>query len=388
MTEILREVALTGGAVEIRGALEVVETSAGVLPRRLPEWTRPQHQDPGMELMATSASGVRMAFRTAATVVELDVLTTVPVIAPAWQPGDAPPETDAGYFDLCVDGVVVAKVPAPVGRMTVLEVLVRPGRSLPGGVGRVRFELEAGAKEVEIWLPQWVACELVALRADAPVEPPAPTGRPVWLHHGSSISQCNGADSPTSTWPAVVARRAGLELVNVGLAGNCFLDPFVARSVRDTAADVISFKLGVNLTRRGSFDIRSFGPAVHGFLDTVRDGHPDAPIVVVSPIACPESETVPPNNGAGTLTLQTVRSELRRVVAVRAQSDPALFYLDGLELLGPHEAGLLPDGLHPNQAGNDLIGERFATAVWGVDGVLGRRGGGVTRPRDSGASVG
>lgn len=368
MTEDLREVPLADGPIEIRGALETVKTAAGTLPRRLPEWTRAQYQDSSMERQATSASGVRLAFRTAATVLELDVLTTVPTTDAA--------DLDTGLFELCVGGEVVAARPGPMGNRILLD--ENPaGVFVPGAAGTVRFDgLPSGAKDVEIWLPQWVKCELVALRAGAAVEAPAPTDSRVWLHHGSSISQCNGADSPTVIWPALAARKADVELVNVGLSGNCFLDPFVARSIRDAAADLISLKLGINLTRRGSFNHRSFGPAVHGFLDTVREGHPDAPLLVVSPIFCPASEDTPAHGGVGALTLRSVRSELRRIVAERAAADPDLHYLDGLELLGPAEAGLLGDGLHPTQAGNQVIGERFASLAFGAGGPLAARWGG------------
>ena len=73
------------------------------------------------------------------------------------------------------------------------------------------------AKHVEIWLPHNETTELVALRTDAPVEPAPDRGRPVWLHHGSSISHGSDAASPTTTWPALAASLGGVELVNLGL---------------------------------------------------------------------------------------------------------------------------------------------------------------------------
>ena len=61
----------------------------------------------------------------------------------------------------------------------------------------VRFTgLPDDEKDVEIWLPHNETTELVALRTDAPVEPAPAAGRPVWLHHGSSISHGSNADEP------------------------------------------------------------------------------------------------------------------------------------------------------------------------------------------------
>ncbi|MCW2793432.1 MAG: hypothetical protein JWO76_2530 [Nocardioides sp.] len=39
--------------------------------------------------------------------------------------------------------------------------------------------------------------------------------------------------------------------------------------------------------------LRAFTPAVHGCLDTVRDGHPTTPLLVVSPILWPIHEDAP-----------------------------------------------------------------------------------------------
>jgi hypothetical protein len=53
---------------------------------------------------------------------------------------------------------------------------------------------------------------------------------------------------------------------------------------------VISLKVGVNIAGGASLSYRTSGPALHGFLDTVRDGHERTPILVISPIICPVLE--------------------------------------------------------------------------------------------------
>ncbi|WP_232544217.1 SGNH/GDSL hydrolase family protein [Streptomyces buecherae] len=405
--------ALAGeGPVALRGALEVEATARGVLPHRLPAAARAQVSDGFCALAEAQPSGVRLAFRTEATVVELDVVPFPGAPAGGAPAGDAPALADpagadpaagafgppgpcAGVYDLVVDGRLTARIAAPLGGAGARPEARRGAGGAPDGVVAVRFGgLSGREQDVEIWLPHAAIVELVALRADAPLRPPRAAGAPPprWVHHGSSISQGAGAAGPTGAWPAVAARLAGADLVNLGLSGNALLDPFTARAIRDTPADLISVKVGINIVALDAFRLRTLGPALHGFLDTVREGHPTAPLLVVSPLHAPVVERVPgpmypdpdaPGPGvsfrgfgdpaevaSGALTLTTIRRELGRVVAQRAGTDRNLYYLDGLALYGERDFAELPlpDQLHPDDAAQRRIGERFARLAFGPGG--------------------
>ena len=190
------------------------------------------------------------------------------------------------------------------------------------------------------------------------------------------------ADRPTGVWPAVAARAAGIDLFSLGMTGQCQLDQFAARTIRDLPADLISLKLGINVVNADSMRERTFVPAIHGLLDTIRDGHPRTPILVISPIVCPAAEehpgpTVPDSDrrfgvierpaalAFGALTLVRIRELLEFVVASRRNAgDVDLHHLHGFELFGPDDVGDLPDGLHPSAAGYLRMGERFHAAAF------------------------
>ncbi|TYB69100.1 lipase [Nonomuraea sp. PA05] len=363
----------------VRGALDLERTERGLLPHRLPARARAQCADGQLAMAESQPSGVRLAFRTTATAVELDALPTKRVY-----PG-APPRPD-GVYDLIVDGRLTGQASLSDGDTVTVDLATGAGEHRPGPIGTVRFTgLPAQAKDVELWLPHNETTQLVALRTDAPIEPLPDRGRRVWLHHGSSISHGSDAASPSTTWPALAASLAGLELINLGLGGSALLDPFTARAIRDAPADLISVKIGINLVNADLMRLRAFGPAVHGFLDTIREGHPSTPLLVVSAIHCPIHEDTPgpaafdltalstgrlrfratgdpAERAAGKLTLGVIRDELARIVEQRRAEDPNLRYLDGRELYGEadHAELPLPDGLHPDAATHRLIGERFA----------------------------
>lgn len=362
----------------LRGACELEATPHGLLPHRLPAWARAQYPDPQLMMVEAQPAGVRLVFDTAATSIELDTLRTKRVYA-------GMPARPDGIYDLLVDGVLTAQASVDGGNVMVINLGTGAVATTPGLAGTVRFAgLPAEPKRVELWLPYNETTELLALRTDAPVFA-APAGGRTWLHHGSSISHGSDAASPTTTWPALAARARGWELNNLGFGGSALLDPFVARVMRDTPADCISVKIGINLVNLDVMRLRAFGPALHGFLDTIREGHPHTPLLVVSPIACPIHEDTPgptlpdvsalrqgqlrfratgnpAERLAGKLTLSTIRAEIARIVAQRAAGDAQLFYLDGLALFGAEDVARLPlpDNLHPDAAAHALIGARFA----------------------------
>ncbi|SDJ37529.1 GDSL-type esterase/lipase family protein [Streptomyces indicus] len=371
----------------VRGALELEATGRGVLPHRLPARARAQCADGQLAMAESQPSGVRIALRTRATALELDTLPTKRVYA------GAPPRPD-GLYDLLVDGELAGQASVSGGDTVTIDMSTGSAEHTPGSAGTLRFAgLPDRDKVLEVWLPHNETTQLVALRTDAPVEPVPQEGRRTWLHHGSSISHGSDAASPSTTWPALAARLGGADLVNLGFGGSALLDPFTARAMRDTPADLISVKIGINLVNLDLMRLRAFGPAVHGFLDTIREGHPTTPLLVVSPIHCAIHEDTPGPGAfdldalatgtlrfkatgdpaevaAGKLTLRVIRDELARIVAQRAADDPQLHHLDGLALYGAEDAAELPlpDDLHPDAAAHRRIGERFARHAFAADG--------------------
>jgi lysophospholipase L1-like esterase len=310
------------------GAVSLRRTTEWVQPWRLPYDDRALFPPDVLLERAAMPAGVRLAFRSDTTRVA----------------GAIVPHPDATAIDLCRDGALVASVAL---------------------AGRAEFAfagLPPGDKSLELWLPQFGEFRLRALELDdGATLAPFADSRPRWITYGSSITQCRTAASPALTWPAIVARERGLGLTCLGFGGQCHLDPMVARLIRDLPADFLSICVGINVYGGASLGPRAFRPAVIGAISIIRERHPDTPFAVLSPISSPPREEMPNQVG---FTLRAMREEVAAAVeALRARGDRHLHYINGLDIFGPDLAHLLPDDLHPNAAGYEVLGRNFLAKV-------------------------
>ncbi len=364
------------------GASEILDHGDGWIPSRLPTEALAQCTDPGPAVLATMPVGVRISAVTDSPFIEIDTHVTRYAIT-ADQLQDC-------VCELFVDDERFAATECTGGDVLLID---QAGGSIEHSAGpssTVRFEGLPGraGTRIELWLPHNAVVKLKDVRVSAGSTFRAvPDELPVWAHYGSSISH-SLAHRPTDRWPVQVARRAGVSLRDFSFAGNCQLDQFAARAIRSVEASAISCKVGINVLTEDSMRERTFAPAFHGFLDTIRDTQPTTPLLVVTPIYFGPGEQHPgpartgadgmvecvPRSAAlshGALTLSRMRNVISDAVARRqADGDDNLHVLDGLQLLGAEDERHLADRIHPDANGDRLIADRFYEAAFGPSGPL------------------
>lgn len=313
------------------GAVDLEHGAGWTQPWRLPFAERGLfHQD--LRAVAACATGVRIAVLTETTAIGLEVVD---------------PSSDARPIALLRDGVHIAD-----RRMD--------------AQGHVHFTGQPdGRHRYELWLPQNTPIRVAALMVDAgaTVEV-APVIGKRWITYGSSISQCNAADSPARTWPARVAQTQGVHLTCLGYSGQCHLDPLVARIIGRLPADAISLKVGINIQGGSTLGIRTYQSNLIAFVRLVREAHPDIPLAIISPIFAAVRETM---LNKVDLNLTIMREQVAQAVDIlRAHGDANLHLLNGHDLLSPDDRDRLPDFLHPDTQGYGLMAERFAAKLGGV----------------------
>lgn len=320
---------LPGSPVELRGAAWLEETADGLLPHRLPSWTRDQFPDGLVAHRDAQPSGVRLCFSSAGERVVLHLAVARDRVSPG------PPPVGAD-FDVLLDGDLVHSGPAGEGGLAGIDPIAGTVTTRVGEGTTLDVDLPpnpaGAARQVEIWFPATETVWIRGLESDAGIDAPAPQEQPRWVHYGSSISQGANAASPTGIWPIVAARRAGLDLVDLSLSTPTLLVPFVARAIRDQPADIVSFEVGSGLLADGPEGRRMHVPLLHGFLDTIREAHPTTPVVIVAPaVASAVVSAVSPPKGEPEYARQ-----VREVVRARREAgDAALHHVDGRSWSGP-----------------------------------------------------
>ncbi|MGW5657994.1 GDSL-type esterase/lipase family protein [Streptomyces humi] len=235
-----------------------------------------------------------------------------------------------------------------------------PGRfPLPadGGVVRVTLPERDPDQVVRVYLPEYTGVAVVGLAGDRRPEP-APRG-PRWVVYGDSITQGWSVTEPGLAWPSRIADALGLDLVNLGFAGAARGELPTADAVAASGADAVALAWGTNAYTSLPTSAARIAETMRLYLTAVREGLPEAPIVVVSPIVRPDGEDVPNRFGA---TLADLREALEDAVRRFAQTtgDDRVTLVPGRDLV---PAGLLVDGIHPGDDGHRALAEGVTAQV-------------------------
>jgi hypothetical protein len=312
-----------------QGAISLHRTDEWVMPWRVPFESKRLFPPDALLERAAMPAGVRLSFmaNTSSLTIDLDVQSE-----------------DPQKLDVYADGQLYESLNVAGSRTLQIN------------------GLPTGEKLLEVWLPQHGEVRVKSLAIDDGASLSAyDDGRPKWITYGSSITHCRAAESPSTTWPAIAARTLDLNLTCLGYGGNCHLEPMMARMIRDLPADYLSMKVGINVQGHNSLNARTFRPAIIGFVQILREKHPDTPLAVISPIFSPPLETK--QNAVG-FNLIEMRQEVAQAVDdLKSCGDSNVHYVDGLKLFGDHLGHMLPDDLHPNAEGYKLMGQNFVNEV-------------------------
>jgi lysophospholipase L1-like esterase len=227
--------------------------------------------------------------------------------------------------------------------------------SHPGGVARLRLGRE-GDRAV-VYIPEGMRPTIKDVTGVGGEIEPAPL-QPRWICYGDSVAEGWLASAPALAWPAIAGRERSLDAVNMGYAGAGRGEIVTAEHIAELAAAVISVTHGTNCWTRVPFSVDLFRDQLTAFLDIVRQGHPETPILVSSPIVRPDAEETPNRLGA---TLADLRATMEEVVQKRIDDgDGRMRLVPGRHLVTEEQ---LADEIHPNDDGQRAIAETLGPPI-------------------------
>ncbi|MFE7775995.1 GDSL-type esterase/lipase family protein [Streptomyces sp. NPDC057445] len=230
----------------------------------------------------------------------------------------------------------------------------------PAEEATVTIGLPPGEGPFTIHPPESQSPVILALRGVGGTIGPGPA-RPRWLVHGDSITEGWWSTRPAHSWPAAAGRALGLDTVNLGYAGAARGELPTAQQLASLPADLLTLAFGTNCWSGIPYNATLLYETVRAFVTLVRQGHPDMPLLLMSPLLRPAAESTPNAVGATLAELRTAMEAAARDLV--AAGDKRLALLPGRGVL---TADHLADGLHPNDAGHALIASAVADALRGA----------------------
>ena len=201
--------------------------------------------------------------------------------------------------------------------------------------------MDEGEKTCLVYLPLWdevLSLEL-GIDGDSRIEAVPNPFRHRIVVLGSSITHGASAGRPGMTWTARLARRMGLDFLNLGYSGQCKLQPEFARMLAEMDADAFvfdAFSTRAPGDRSGSTP--SWRPSAGASLD--------APLIFI------QTEVRETSNfnlrARGIRIRQMRRRRSRRPAADEGRRN--IYFIDSRGMIGTDHLGTV-DGSHPSDQG-------------------------------------
>jgi hypothetical protein len=241
--------------------------------------------------------------------------------------------------------------------------IMRQGEWVHAGVGTPRTgsahdakivgDMDSSDKLCLLYLPLYDEVKSLEIGIDsAAVCTPAPspfTRRIVVV--GSSITHGSSASRPGMAYPARISRATGCEVVNLGVAGVCRLEPVFAKIVNNTDADIFLFDTFSNPTPEQIAD------RLPAFVDSIRTHHKDTPLIFM--------QTEVRESGNFNLKIRDFEARKRQAaqaaIAPLLASDSNLYFINPFDLGTSHEA--TSDGVHPTDLGSSIFLPNILSAL-------------------------
>ena len=245
--------------------------------------------------------------------------------------------TGTAGFDVYVDGKFSTMFIPPI------EMDESFASLKPLGDGRmqeveINFPIYSGVNELHIGLDEGAIVEAGrGYDFDFPI-----------VYYGSSITQGACASRPGNIYEAIISRKTNTDFINLGFAGSARGEKPIAEYI--AGLDMKIFVLDYDFNA-GS--VPKLLATHEPFFKTVREAHPDLPIVMITR----------PSDECGE---REARKEVikRTYENARALGDENVYFIDGYEIMSERTEGDgTVEGVHPNDYGFRAMADGIGAVI-------------------------
>lgn len=246
------------------------------------------------------------------------------------------PATGVSGVDLYVkrgDGWIFAGAARP-GKLATSEARLVAGLPRGEAAYRLHFPLYNGVKALAIGIPPGAKLQFAARSKQRPI-----------VLYGTSITQGGCASRPGMSYAAILARRLGVPVINLGFSGNGKSEPEVARLVAEL--DPALFVLDP----LGNMFPAEVADRIPVFIDIIRERHPDTPILLNENLHYPTTAILAKRKER----VEASNAHLRRIVEERSAAGERHLSIIPAADLTADEGDTTVDGTHPTDHGFVLM---------------------------------
>ncbi|MBO7328671.1 MAG: SGNH/GDSL hydrolase family protein [Lentisphaeria bacterium] len=175
------------------------------------------------------------------------------------------------------------------------------------------------------------------------------------VFYGTSITQGGCASRPGMVYSSLLGRALNRQVLNFGFSGNGKGEKIVAEYLADIE-DVGVFVLDYEPNAKPD-GIRA---TLNEFIDTLRQKHPDTPIIVMSSLRFNQELVFTEDTEVQQKDLaESAKFQRREVERRRRAGDGKIFFVNGASLCGKNWHEFSVDGCHQTDLGFYVISERL-----------------------------
>jgi len=220
----------------------------------------------------------------------------------------------------------------------------KPPKSYPETTETFLRNLSPELREYLLYLPIYNGVEKVEIgvaegsKFGKAIE--STTEKPIVIY-GTSIVQGSAASRPGMTYVSQLARRLNRPVINLGFSGLCHMEHALAELLAELdpamyVVDCLPNMLPKEIKER-----------TVPLVKTIREKHPDTPIVLIENLAYPQGRWNPGVEKSVELKNKILSDEYAKL---RRESIPNIYYIKNDGLLS-NEGNATVDGVHPTDLG-------------------------------------